>query len=111
MSYYDFDFHEVLSELDMQAEKFKSFLVSSMREEFLDEMAALIKENEELREFRDNKKKYEQELREAKAEYQRKIEEGERNANSKKAKDLLRTFPLSDTEQTRNTNKGRWGET
>lgn len=75
MSYYDFDFYEVLSELDMQVEKFKSFLASSMREEFLDEMAALRKENEELREFRDNKKKYEQELREAKAEYQRKIEE------------------------------------
>lgn len=94
MSYYDFDFYEVLSEFDMQAKKFKSFLASSMREEFLDEMAALKKENEELREFRDNKKKYEQELREAKAEYQRKIEEAERNTNSKKAKDLLRTFSV-----------------
>lgn len=94
MSYYDFNYYEELSEFDMQVEKFKSSLVSSMREEFLDEMAALIKENEELREFRDNKKKYEQELREAKAEYQRKIEEAERNANSKKAKDLLRTFSV-----------------
>lgn len=43
MSYYDFDFYEVLSEFDMQAKKFKSFLASSMREEFLDEMAALKK--------------------------------------------------------------------
>lgn len=94
MSYYDFDFYEELSEFDMQVEKFKSSLASSMREEFLDEMAALIKENEELREFRDDKKKYEQELRETKAEYQRKMEEAERDANSKKAKDFLRTFSV-----------------
>lgn len=94
MSYYDFEFYGVLSEFDMQVEEFKSSLASSVRKEFLDEMATLKKENEELREFRDNKKKYEQELREAKAEYQRKIEEAERNANSKKAKDLLRTFSV-----------------
>lgn len=94
MSYYDFEFYGVMSEFDMQVEKFKSSLASSVRKEFLDEMAALKKENEELREFRANKKKYERELREAKAEYQRKIEEAERNANSKKLKDLLRTFSV-----------------
>lgn len=94
MSYYDCDFFEEPFEFNMQVEEFKSSLASSVRKEFLEEMAALKKENEELREFRDNKKKYEQELREAKAEYQRKMEEAERNANNKKIKDLLRTFSV-----------------
>ena len=94
MSYYDFDFYEEPSEFDMQVEEFKSSLASSVRKEFLEEMAALKKENEELREFRANKEKYERELREAKAEYQRKMEEAERNADSKKIKDLLRTFSV-----------------
>lgn len=94
MSYYGFDFYEESSEFDTQVEEFKSSLAASVRKEFLDEMAALRKESEELREFRDDKKKYEQELRETKAEYQRKMEEAERDANSKKAKDFLRTFSV-----------------
>ena len=63
MSYYDCDFYEEPSEFDMQVEEFKSSLASSVRKEFLDEMATLKKENEELREFRVNKKKYERDLR------------------------------------------------
>lgn len=95
MSYYDYDFYEGPTEFDMQVEEFKSALASSVRKEFMEEMDALKKENEELREFRDRKKEYERELREAKAEYRRKMQDAERQANRKKLKDLLSTFAVT----------------
>ena len=43
MSYYDCDFFEEPFEFNMQVEEFKSSLASSVRKEFLEEMAALKK--------------------------------------------------------------------
>lgn len=92
--YYDDEFYTEPSEFDEEIESFKEALSKSIQKKFLDEMEELREENISLREFRDNKERYEQELKAAKAEYQRKMQDAERQANQKKLKDLLNTFAV-----------------
>lgn len=94
MSYYDEDFYVEPSKFEEQIEELKFHLASSVQKKYLDEMDALRKENESLREFRDNKEAHDLELRQAKAEYQAKMRDAERQANKKKLKDLLRLFSV-----------------
>lgn len=60
-----------------------------MQQKFLDEMDALRKENESLREFRDKKKVYDRELAQVKADYVAKMRNAESDAKRKRLKDLL----------------------
>jgi len=53
--YYEDDFYYEPSEFDQQVEEFKASLIKSVKEEFLQRMDALEKENAALREFRDQK--------------------------------------------------------
>lgn len=98
MSYYDYEFYNELSEFDEQIKEFKAALVSSIKEEFLDEMERLRKENESLREFRDKKEEYEREFIEIKTEYERKIKNIERGADKKNLKAFLVIFMLLNME-------------
>lgn len=52
---YEDDFYYEPSEFDQQVDEFKASLMKSVKEEFLQRMAALEKENAALREFRDDK--------------------------------------------------------
>ena len=94
MSYYDEDFYMELSEFEEQIEEMKASLASSVQKKFLDEMDALRKENELLREFRDHKEAYERELRQVKAEYNVKMRDAQREADRKRLKDLLSLFSV-----------------
>lgn len=66
MNYYDEDFYTQPCEFEEKIEELKTALALSVKKKFLDEMEALRKENESLREFRDQKKAYDQELAQAK---------------------------------------------
>lgn len=88
--YYDDEFYTQPSEFDEEIESFKESLSKSIQKKFLDEMEELREENISLREFRDNKERYERELKAAKAEYQRKMQDAERQANQKKAQRPLK---------------------
>lgn len=92
--YYDDDFYTEPCEFDVEIESFKEALSKAIQQKFLDEMDELREENTSLREFRDNKARYERELRAIKDEYQRKMQDAERQAHSKKLKDLLSTFAV-----------------
>ena len=59
--YYDDEFYTEPSEFDEEIESFKEALSKSIQKKFLDEMEELREENISLREFRDNKERYEQE--------------------------------------------------
>lgn len=95
MSYYDEDFYMEPSEFEEEIETLKESISKSIQKKFLDEMKALRAENETLWEFRDNKEKYERELKAAKAEYKYKMQQAESQANKKKLKDLLSTFAVT----------------
>lgn len=95
MNYYDEDFYAEPCEFEEQIEEFKTALAASVRQKFLDELDALRKENESLREFRDKKKTYELELAQAKAQYEEKMRDAESNANRKRLKDLLALFSVT----------------
>ena len=90
--YYDDDFYTEPCEFDAEIESFKEALSKAIQEKFLNEMEELREENISLREFRDNKARYERELRAIKDEYQRKMQDAERQANQKKLKDILSAF-------------------
>lgn len=95
MSYYDEDFYIEPCEFEEEIENLKESISKSIQKKFVDEMEALRAENETLREFRDNKEKYEHKLKELEVEYQLKMKEAERKADSKKLKDLLRVFAVT----------------
>lgn len=95
MSYYDEDFYMEPCEFEEEIENLKESISKSIQKKFVDEMEALRAENETLREFRDNKEKYAYKLKELEIEYQLKMKEAERKADSKKLKDLLRAFAVT----------------
>lgn len=55
---YEDDFYYEPSEFDQQVEEFKASLIKSVKEEFLQRMEALEKENAALRKFRDEKEAF-----------------------------------------------------
>lgn len=95
MSYYDEDFYMEPCEFEEEIENLKESISKSIQKKFVDEMEALRAENETLREFRDNKEKYEHKLKELEVEYQLKMKDAERKADNKKLKDLLRAFAVT----------------
>ena len=95
MNYYDEDFYTQPCEFEEKIEELKTALALSVKKKFLDEMEALRKENESLREFRDQKKAYDRELAQAKQQYEIKMREAESIANRKKLKDLLSLFSVT----------------
>ena len=95
MNYYDEDFYTQPCEFEEKIEELKAELASSVQKKFLDEMEALRRENESLREFRDQKKAYDRELAQAKQQYEIKMREAESVANRKKLKDLLSLFSVT----------------
>jgi len=95
MNYYDEDFYTQPCEFEEKIEELKTALALSVKKKFLDEMEALRKENESLREFREQKKAYDQELAQAKQQYEIKMREAESIANRKKLKDLLSLFSVT----------------
>lgn len=95
MSYYDDYFFGEPTEFDEQIAELKKALTSAVKKEFLDKMDALRKENESLREFRDNKRAYDRELERLEEQYERKMRDAEREANKKKLKDLLALFSVT----------------
>ena len=66
--YYDEDFYNEPSEYDQMVEEFRDSLMKSVKQDFLDRMKRLEKENAELREVKENwefmKRSYEQKNRE-----------------------------------------------
>lgn len=95
MCYCDENFYREPSEFEEEIEKLKAALASSVQQKFLDEMDALRRENELLRDFRDEKEAYDRELAQAKAQYEAKRREAEMQANRKKLKDLLALFSVT----------------
>lgn len=92
--YYDEDFYTEPSEFEAQIDSMKESLAAAVQKKFLDEMEALRKENEALREFREKKEEYDRELEEVKSEYRLKMRDAELTANRKKLKELLRMFSV-----------------
>ena len=95
MCYYDEDFYAEPYEFEEQIEELKTALASSVQKKFLDEMEELRRENESLKEFRDQKKAYDRELAQAKAQYEAKMRDAEMKAGRKKLKDLLSLFAVT----------------
>lgn len=93
--YYDEDFYEKPCEFGNQIEGLKIALASSVKQKFLDEMDALRKENEALREFRDERDAYYRELEQAKEQYEINARRAEKAASRKRLKELLSTFSVS----------------
>lgn len=86
--FYEPDYHEPTTG-ELVYDEIKSMLLKAVKQEYLDEMERLRKENEELRPFRDAKRRYENRLKELKAEYDRKIEAAELNAKRTLMHDLF----------------------
>lgn len=86
MNYFDIDFFDYPSEFETQIDEFKQALSATVKKEFLDRMAALEKENAELRDYRDNKSRYDRELRNAKLHYDAEVARIEREAQRQNMK-------------------------
>jgi len=73
MNYYD-EFYQEPSEFEIQVDEFKTSLMKSVKEEFINEMEEIKKENEELQEVKTNflavKSDYETKKRQLENEYQ-----------------------------------------
>lgn len=90
---YEFDdFYGEPSEFDISVAELKVNLKKSVKQEFLDEMERLRKENAELKEIKEFKQKYEQELRDAKESYQRKERNLEYEIKRKKYEEIFTDF-------------------
>ena len=69
------DFYDNSSEIEALTEEFKDSLLKSVKEEFLNEMDRLRKENAELKEFKLKKAEYDSQLRELKRSKELEIEQ------------------------------------
>lgn len=70
-------------------EEIKKVLLGTVKQEFIDELEKLRKENEELRPFKEDKDRFERELLQAKADYNRKIKEAQISAENSVFEKLL----------------------
>jgi hypothetical protein len=82
------DFYEP-SEFEQQIEEFKASLYKSVKQEFLDKMAQLEKENADLQVFKERKEDIEKEHRNALSEMKRNAVETERKIRYEKLRGLL----------------------
>lgn len=84
------DFYDDSSEIEALTEEFKDSLLKSVKEEFLDEMDRLRKENAELKEFKLKKVEYDFQLRELKHSKELEIEQIRKEAEKKRLMDVLK---------------------
>lgn len=94
MSYYGDEFYYEPSEFDIQVDEFKQSLMKSVKEEFVAEMEALRKENNELQEVKANfeeiKQSFEAEKRELAYEY----EQLKSNVRRERLSQLMKDFEV-----------------
>lgn len=86
--FYEPDYHEPTTG-ELVYEEVRQLLLKAVKQQWVDEMERLRKEVEELRPFRDDKLRYEQELQQMKWKYEHKVEEAERNAKKMLMEDLF----------------------
>lgn len=84
------DFYDDSSEIEALTEEFKDSLLKSVKEEFLDEMDRLRKENAELKEFKLKKVEYDFQLRELKHSKELEIEQIRKEVEKKRLMDVLK---------------------
>lgn len=84
------DFYDDSPEIEVLTEKFKDSLLKSIKEEFLNEMDILRKENAELKEFKLKKAEYDSQLRELKRSKELEIEQIRKEAEKKRLMDVLK---------------------
>lgn len=84
------DFYDNSSEIEALTEEFKDSLLKSVKEEFLNEMDRLRKENAELKEFKLKKAEYDSQLRELKRSKELEIEQIRKEAEKKRLMDVLK---------------------
>lgn len=84
------DFYDNSPEIEALTEEFKDSLLKSVKEEFLNEMDRLRKENAELKEFKLKKAEYDSQLRELKRSKELEIEQIRKGAEKKRLMDVLK---------------------
>lgn len=91
MNYYDEEFYHEPSEFEMMVDEFKGKLMNAVKEDYINEMDRLRKENEELQDVKKNfeqiKNDYEKKKREVTAEYETKKSQVRRERLSELMKD------------------------
>ena len=83
------DFYYEPSEYDMLVDDFKKALMKSVKEEFLQEMNRLQKENEELKEIKDNWEKLEKEYKQKERDLNWKFEQERKQIARKRLSELF----------------------
>lgn len=89
------DFYDGTDLFDSELAELKASLMLSIKKEFLDRMAALEKENAALRDFRDQKAKYDAELRQMRAKYDAAIRNAKQDVARKRANEIVRSIRVS----------------
>lgn len=84
------DFYDDSPEIEALTEEFKDSLLKSVREEFLNEMDRLRKENAELKEFKIKKAEYDSQLRDLERSKKIEIEQIRKEVEKKRLMDVLK---------------------
>lgn len=92
MSYYYDDFYDEPTEFDEQIEEFKESLMGSIKDEYIDKMKRLEKENQELQEVKKNFEKIQMEYERKKAEYDRAIQNAKLEVKKATMEELLEEY-------------------
>lgn len=93
MCYYD-DFYEEPSEFDTMVEEFKESLMKSVKEDYVEKMEKLEKENQALRVVKKDFSKIKEDFEKKKYEYEKAICEANQNAKKARIEELLNTYKL-----------------
>jgi len=89
MGYFDDDFYNEPSEFEQQVDEFKQALIKSVKQEFVDKMERLRKENDELKVFKSQKQEFERQHNHALSDLQRRASEAEQKAKHARLRELL----------------------
>ena len=104
--YEDDDFYGEPSEFEQQVEEFKASLRKSVKEEFLQRMADLEKENAALREFRDQRDSVLREYNQRVAKAEREAKEAEAKWKNARLHQLLGDFLMTGWKASRDYEQG-----
>lgn len=91
--YYD-DFYDNYSEFDQLVDEFKSSLLNSVKQEYIDKMNELEKENSELQDVKKNLEEIKQEYEEKKWELEREKQDCSFKAKRMRLSELMKDFEL-----------------
>lgn len=86
--FYEPDYHEP-STGELVYEEVRQLLLKAVKQEYIDEMERLRKENEELRPYRDQKQAFENKIQQLEWQYDHKVHQAEENAKKMLMEDLL----------------------